>query len=121
MLRPASRQVCTILQGLLSTYLMFFAGPEPSLYDRSKTSKEKIEIKMDANGRPEIPSVTEKDNCYGKVLQTALREYCTAHIRESIYSLFTYHITFMSQGIFLGGIRHPFRGPSCALTQGHGC
>ena len=95
MLLPALKQVCTI-QRLLLQYLMLCVGPE-------------------------IPSVTEKDNCYADVLQTALREYRTAHIRESIYLLFMYYITLKSQGTFMDGRRHLFRGPSCALTQCHGC
>ncbi|KAN0134641.1 hypothetical protein V8E53_007426 [Lactarius tabidus] len=35
----------------------------------------------DVNGKPEVPSVTEDDDCHAKVLQTAVWEYCIVHIR----------------------------------------
>jgi hypothetical protein len=50
--------------------------------DRSRTIKTQIGIINDANGEPEIPSVTSSDGYHAKVIQGALREYCTAHIRE---------------------------------------
>jgi hypothetical protein len=50
--------------------------------DRSKTNKTRIPITSDVNGEPEIPSATIADGYHTKVMQGALREYCTAHIRE---------------------------------------
>ena len=58
------------------------AEPIPSLFERSKTIKNPIIIKMDANGKPDIPSVTMVDGYHTKTIQAALRHYCMAHIRE---------------------------------------
>lgn len=115
--RLALRQVCTILQRFSLQYFMFHLGPEPSLFDRSKTNKDPIKIAMDSNGKPDIPSVTVNDNCYAKVLQIALRDYCTAHIRESGNVCHTGIITYLIQGTSLGKRRHASHGPSCVVTQ----
>ncbi|KAH8984884.1 hypothetical protein EDB86DRAFT_2833346 [Lactarius hatsudake] len=47
---------------------------------RSKTLKTKVKLITDADGEPEIPSVTLEDGYSTKVVQTALRDYCHAHI-----------------------------------------
>ena len=62
----------------------YFLDPEPSLFDRSKTKKTRIPTITDANGMPDIPSVTAADGYHTKIVQAALREYCTAHIREPV-------------------------------------
>lgn len=56
--------------------------PDDVLLHRPKTHKDKIAIETDENGNPKIPSVTVRDKIHVKVLQTMLRDYCTAHIRE---------------------------------------
>jgi hypothetical protein len=50
--------------------------------DRSKTIKVPVKITTDATGEPEIPSITIADAYQTKVVQAALRDYCTTHIRE---------------------------------------
>ena len=62
---------------------MLCIGPEPSLFDRARTKKKKIDITTDAHGKPEIPFVTPKDDFYAKDFQDAIRKYCTDHICES--------------------------------------
>ena len=57
--------------------------PEPTLFDRSRTIKNRIELTTDADGRPELPCVTASDAYQTKSVQAALRDYCTASIRES--------------------------------------
>jgi hypothetical protein len=59
------------------------APPNPPQRDRSRTNKTPIQITLQPDGRPEIPSVTEDDSYDAKALQSMLREYCTTHIRES--------------------------------------
>jgi hypothetical protein len=50
--------------------------------DHSKTNTTPISISLDADGCPELPTVTMADGYKTKVVQSMLREYCTAHIRE---------------------------------------
>ncbi|KAN0139064.1 hypothetical protein V8E53_003066 [Lactarius tabidus] len=59
----------------------FSKDPEPSLFNRPKTNKTRIEIKIGADGRPAIPPVTLADTYHAKSLQTMLRDYCSIHIR----------------------------------------
>jgi hypothetical protein len=59
----------------------------------SKTNKTPIQITMDAGGEPEIPPVTKADGYHTKVIQTTLRNYCTAHIRKSIIHIMQSHVT----------------------------
>lgn len=59
-------------------YLNLYLGPEQNLFGNSNV----IQITTDANGKPNLPSMTAKDNCLAKFLQAAIRDYCTAHIRE---------------------------------------
>lgn len=73
---------------------------QSSLNNRSKTNKATIPITADANGEPEIPSVVKADGYYGKVVQSTLRAYCTAHIRESITHNLQFHVTYIAQGTF---------------------
>jgi hypothetical protein len=50
--------------------------------DRSKTIKTPIPIHTKSNGCPDIPDITIADGYKTKVVQTMLRDYCTAHIRK---------------------------------------
>jgi hypothetical protein len=52
--------------------------PKP---DRSKTITTKIPITKDMSGCPELPTVSMLDGYKTKVVQSMLREYCTAHVR----------------------------------------
>ncbi|KAH9017443.1 hypothetical protein EDB84DRAFT_1566833 [Lactarius hengduanensis] len=56
-------------------------GPENGNMERSKTIKSRINILVDANREPQVPSVTPGDGYQTKIIQATLREYCTAHIR----------------------------------------
>ncbi|KAF8257633.1 hypothetical protein EI94DRAFT_1708787 [Lactarius quietus] len=49
--------------------------------DHSKMITTKIPISMDMSGCPELPTVTMLDGYKTKVVQSMLREYCTAHMR----------------------------------------
>ncbi|KAH9036288.1 hypothetical protein EDB84DRAFT_1437709 [Lactarius hengduanensis] len=49
--------------------------------DPSRTIKIPVQITTNATGEPEIPSIVKGDGHQTKVVQTALRGYCTAHIR----------------------------------------
>jgi hypothetical protein len=53
--------------------------PEPSLFGM-KTNKRWIEVKNNANRKPEIPPVTSADQYHSKSLQTMLCKFATAHI-----------------------------------------
>ncbi|KAF8270246.1 hypothetical protein EI94DRAFT_1698918 [Lactarius quietus] len=48
--------------------------------DHSKTITTKIPISMDMSGCPKLPTVTMLDGYKTKVVQSMLREYCTAHM-----------------------------------------
>jgi hypothetical protein len=78
-----SRQVCLIREYLSQINLMHVSAPEASLFGCSRTKKDRIPIMMDANGSPELPSVTAADGCHVKSIQSALQEYCLAHICKS--------------------------------------
>ncbi|KAH9040940.1 hypothetical protein EDB85DRAFT_1886610 [Lactarius pseudohatsudake] len=55
---------------------------EPPLKkDRSRTLNIPIRIVFDKDGCPELPKVTMFNGYKAKVVQSLLREYCTAHIR----------------------------------------
>jgi hypothetical protein len=51
--------------------------------DLSRTIKIPVQITTDETGVPEIPSIVKGGGHQTKVVQTALRGYCTAHISES--------------------------------------
>ncbi|KAF8265608.1 hypothetical protein EI94DRAFT_1702359 [Lactarius quietus] len=50
---------------------------------RSKTVTTHIPITLDVNGSPDLPEITMHHGYKTKVVQSMLREYCTAHIRFS--------------------------------------
>jgi hypothetical protein len=50
--------------------------------DHSKTIKTPIIIAHGADGEPVLPTITMADSYQAKVVQSALRNYCTAHISE---------------------------------------
>jgi hypothetical protein len=54
----------------------------PEKKDLSRTITTRIHISFDSDGCPELPKARRKDGYKTKVLQSMLREYCTAHIRE---------------------------------------
>ncbi|KAH9000688.1 hypothetical protein EDB86DRAFT_3075150 [Lactarius hatsudake] len=49
--------------------------------DLSRTIKIPVQITTDETGEPELPSIIKGGGHQTKVVQTALRGYCTAHIR----------------------------------------
>ncbi|KAH9172395.1 hypothetical protein EDB89DRAFT_1906250 [Lactarius sanguifluus] len=54
---------------------------DPPKKDLSRTIKTPIPIILDTDGCPELPTVTMSDGYKAKVVQSLLRDYCTAHIR----------------------------------------
>ena len=58
------------------------AADIPEKQDRSKTINTQIPISIDERGCPELPTTTMADGYKTKIVQSMLREYCTAHIRE---------------------------------------
>ena len=55
---------------------------EPEQPDGLRTVSKKIPIAKDDAGCPILPSITPSDNYKTKIVQSMLREYCTAHMRE---------------------------------------
>ncbi|KAI9431026.1 hypothetical protein H4582DRAFT_2085700 [Lactarius indigo] len=53
--------------------------------DLSKTITTPIPLVFNADGFPELPKVVSHDGYKAKVIQTLLRDYCTAHIHESFF------------------------------------
>ena len=81
--RSASK-VCPLIDEFELHCLTCTVGDVHDPQDRSKTIKTPMEIPIKSNGCPEIPEINEKEKKYGaKVLQTLVRDYCTAHIRRS--------------------------------------
>ena len=62
-------------------------SPSPVQQDHSQTLKTSIPIAKEPSGRPALPSTTMSDGHGTKVVQSMLREYCIAHIREHSYHL----------------------------------
>ncbi len=58
-----------------------------------KMNKTRIKIITDANGEPELPSMTKGDGYQTKKIQVSLREYCTAHICESSVHSMQFFVT----------------------------
>ena len=54
---------------------------EPVEDDRAKTNTKPIPVPLGADGFPELPPTTSNDSYKTKIVQSMLREYCTAHIR----------------------------------------
>ncbi|KAI9447519.1 hypothetical protein H4582DRAFT_2051264 [Lactarius indigo] len=54
--------------------------------DLSKTITTPIPLVFNADGFPELPKVVSHDGYKAKVIQTLLRDYCTAHICESFFN-----------------------------------
>jgi hypothetical protein len=67
--------------------------------DRSKTIKTPVAIVTDADGAPEIPSITKDDGYQTKVVQATLRKYCASHIREFYLYSTQLRLTVMDQGL----------------------
>ena len=68
---------------------------------RSKALRTKVKIVTNADGEPDIPSITLEDGYAAKAVQTTLRDYCNTHIRElRLYSM-DFCITSVSQGTSL--------------------
>ncbi|KAH9163430.1 hypothetical protein EDB89DRAFT_1912659 [Lactarius sanguifluus] len=62
---------------------MYFAKEivDPPKKDLSRTIKTPIPIILDTDGCPKLPTVAMSDGYKAKVVQSLLRDYCTAHIR----------------------------------------
>ncbi|KAN0131057.1 hypothetical protein V8E53_011193 [Lactarius tabidus] len=54
---------------------------DPPASDRAKTINKRIPIVREVGGCPALPSITPSHNYKTKMVQSMLREYCTAHIR----------------------------------------
>ena len=54
---------------------------EPEVEVPPKRSKP-IPVALDESRFSELPSITQSDNNLTKAIQSMLREYCLAHIRE---------------------------------------
>jgi len=79
---PFVHRICHIIK--------LFPEPieSPPKKDHSKTITTKIPIPMELSGYPELPTTTMSDGYKTKVVQSMLREYCTAHMRTSYFNKF---------------------------------
>ena len=78
----ASPKVCPFPNDLHSLMDHLDVPAGPPVQDRSRTIKTKIPISKDSIGCPALPSITRDSNFKTKIVQSMLREYCIAHIRE---------------------------------------
>src|ERR1700677_2972277 len=77
-----SEQVCGIFPDIYINLIDIPDEDRNAVNAWTKSIKTLIEITTDAEGEPEIPSVIQGSGFHTKVVQTAVRNYCTAHIRE---------------------------------------
>jgi hypothetical protein len=70
--------------------------------DRSRTVSTKIPITFSEDGCPDLPKISMYDNYKTKTVQSMLREYCTAHIREHVIYILTERCNIYSLGFKTG-------------------
>ena len=91
----ASEQVCDhVYMSICSNLTNDQDEDRLAIEAQGKTIKTAITITTDENGEPEIPSVTQGSGYQTKVVQTALRDYCNAHI-STLDILFNYPYTYI--------------------------
>lgn len=61
-------------------------SPPPVRRGRSGRAATRIPISIDADGCPELPTITAQEKPPAKPLQSMLRDYCIAHMREQSFS-----------------------------------
>ena len=65
------------------TNIISFSDEDRNAFNaQAKTIKIPIEITTDSNGEPQVPLITGANGNNIRFIQTALRKYCTDHIRE---------------------------------------
>ena len=82
MLGNASGQVWNAFLNMYDSLIKDTDNDQTVAKDFSKTIKVPVKITTDTTGEPKIPSITIADAYQTKVVQAALRDYCTTHIRE---------------------------------------
>ena len=72
--------------------LMMYTEPAEELVaeERANANTEPIPVPLDEAGLPELLSTTRNDIHKTKIVQSMLREYCTAHLCELHLNLFTF-------------------------------
>lgn len=85
--------VCHWLHWLPYTDPGLVVNADPPVPDCTWTINKRIPIFKDNTGCPTLPDITPSHNFKAKVVQSMLREYCTAHICENcIISSLNVHI-----------------------------
>ncbi|KAH9030531.1 hypothetical protein EDB85DRAFT_2245636 [Lactarius pseudohatsudake] len=90
--------------------------------DPSRTIKIPVQMTTNATGEPEIPSIVKGDRHQTKVVQTALRGYCTANIRfisGKPYATIPWaklSTTKAGYGVLNGNVAHARRRTGCRGT-----
>jgi hypothetical protein len=91
--------------------MMHTEPEEPEAEDPTKIKTKPIPVLLDDAGFPELPPTTQNDNNKTKIVQSMLREYCTAHARELHLNLFSERcLTHMSKALSLEIRAKLFRG-----------
>jgi hypothetical protein len=70
--------------------------------DPAKMNMKPIPVHLDDAGFPELPPTTRNDGRKTKIVQSMLREYCTAHSRELYLNLFIEGAKTYGQGFITG-------------------
>jgi hypothetical protein len=99
----AFHKVCILLMYMCNG-LMKLTEPdeEPEEEDPAKLNMKPIPVHLDEAGFPELPPTTSMDTNKTKIVQSMLREYCTAHIRELYINLFIECAKIYEQGFITG-------------------
>jgi hypothetical protein len=75
-------QVCGIFANMCIDLMDIPDDDQNAGNAHTKSIKTPIEITTNAEGEPDVPTVAQGSGYHTKVVQTAVRKYCIAHIGE---------------------------------------
>jgi hypothetical protein len=93
---------------------------DPPVPDHSRTINKKIPIVKDATGCPVLPCITPEHNFKTKMVQSMLREYCTAHISKHSIIHSVIIINSIAQDSHLESKQEEFHGQNWSPIQLYG-
>jgi len=76
----------------------------PPMKTHSKTVADQIHVSIDEHGFPELPTIRMGDGYKTKAVQSMLRDYCTAHIREPHFNICSNIINVCELGFVTGNM-----------------
>ena len=96
-------RVCNLLMSMRNGLTKYTEPDEdPEAEDLETMNTNPIPIQLDDAGFPELPPTTRNDGRKTKIVQSMLREYCTAHIRELHLNSVVEPLNTYEQGFITG-------------------